>query len=454
MQKLSMKQKFLGLLAIMWLGLLILGYATFYANPSYELASLFVFGLILTGIIWMVIRSVTQSVGGEPMYAVDIATRIADGDLDLQVAVDANDSTSLLYAMKSMQQRLVTTVQEIRDGSDSITLGTREIAAGNTDLSARTEQQAASLEQTAASMEQLTATVRQNADNARQAGQLAQTASDIAAKGGEVVGKVVETMHGISESSRRIADIISVIDGIAFQTNILALNAAVEAARAGEQGRGFAVVAGEVRTLAQRSAQAAKEIKELIDVSAVRVESGSELVSRAGSTMDEVVQAVRRVTDIMGEIASASEEQSSGIAQVNQAVIQMDQVTQQNASLVEEAAAAAGSLEQQAQRLHDTVSVFRLQQNGQYEGQATARRAQALHVVAPAKPAQRAAIRPASTYSTGASPSKRLTAVAMKSAVKAGNKPNLKPRPKPDLKPVPSLASTKVAASDNDWETF
>ncbi|RXZ38200.1 hypothetical protein D9O50_01225 [Oxalobacteraceae bacterium CAVE-383] len=319
-----------------------------------------IIGGALSLLTMLVIRSVKRSLGGEPAYASDIAAKIAAGDLNLQVEVGAGDTSSLLYMMRQMQQHLATTVTRIRQGTDSINVGAREIAAGNMDLSSRTEQQAASLEETASSMEELTSTVKQNADNARQAGQLAGSASDIAARGGEVVGQVVETMQGITESSRKMADIIGVIDGIAFQTNILALNAAVEAARAGEQGRGFAVVASEVRSLAQRSAAAAKEIKGLIDDSVSRVDSGSALVARAGSTMEEVVMAVKRVTDIMGEISSASEEQSRGIGQVNDAITQMDQVTQQNAALVEEAAAAAGSLERQAQDLNAAVATFKV----------------------------------------------------------------------------------------------
>ncbi|MDB5774023.1 MAG: hypothetical protein JWP38_156 [Herbaspirillum sp.] len=316
-------------------------------------------GALMALTVW-VIRSVTGSLGGEPAYAAGIASRIAEGDLDLLVDVKAKDTSSMLYMMRRMQQQLSSTIAQIRQGADSIDAGAREIAAGNLDLSSRTEQQAASLEETASSMEELTSTVKQNADNARQAGQLARSASDIAARGGEVVGQVVETMQGITDSSRKMADIIGVIDAIAFQTNILALNAAVEAARAGEQGRGFAVVASEVRSLAQRSAQAAKEIKGLIDDSVARVGSGSALVERAGATMDEVVVAVKRVTDIMGEIASASEEQSIGIEQVNQAITQMDRVTQQNAALVEEAAAAAGSLEDQTRKLQEAVSIFHI----------------------------------------------------------------------------------------------
>ncbi|QDY41736.1 methyl-accepting chemotaxis protein [Candidatus Pantoea soli] len=286
---------------------------------------------------------------------------IASGDLTQTITVEGrNEMSQLAGSLHEMQQSLVRTVSNVRDGSDAIFTGASEISAGNNDLSARTEEQAASLEQTAASMEQLTATVKQNAENARQASQLALNASETARKGGDVVEGVVRTMSDIAGSSKKIADITSVIDGIAFQTNILALNAAVEAARAGEQGRGFAVVAGEVRNLAQRSAQAAKEIKGLIEDSVNRVNAGSQLVGTAGETMNDIVGAVTRVTDIMGEIASASDEQSRGIDQVGEAVNEMDRVTQQNASLVEESAAAAASLEEQASRLSQSVAVFRI----------------------------------------------------------------------------------------------
>ncbi|HFI5308120.1 Tar ligand binding domain-containing protein [Serratia liquefaciens] len=287
--------------------------------------------------------------------------RIAAGDLATPIQVYGRNEISQLFAsLQRMQQSLIGTVGAVRDGAESILIGLQEISEGNNDLSSRTEQQAASLEETAASMEQLTATVKQNADNARQASQLARDASTTAAKGGELASDVVTTMHDIANSSQKIGAITSVIDGIAFQTNILALNAAVEAARAGEQGRGFAVVAGEVRNLAQRSAQAAKEIKGLIDESVSRVKQGSVLVENSGATMQDIVRSVTRVTDIMGEIASASDEQSRGIEQVTQAVTQMDQVTQQNAALVEEAASAATALEDQAITLADAVSVFRL----------------------------------------------------------------------------------------------
>ena len=287
--------------------------------------------------------------------------RIAQGDLTQPIRVEGrNEMSQLAASLHEMQQSLVRTVGEVRDGADAIYTGASEISAGNNDLSARTEEQAASLEQTAASMEQLTATVKQNAENARQASQLALSASETAQKGGSVVDGVVKTMSDIAGSSKKIADITGVIDGIAFQTNILALNAAVEAARAGEQGRGFAVVAGEVRSLAQRSAQAAKEIKSLIEDSVNRVNTGSQLVGTAGETMSDIVSAVTRVTDIMGEIASASDEQSRGIDQVGQAVTEMDRVTQQNASLVEESAAAAAALESQASRLSQSVSVFNI----------------------------------------------------------------------------------------------
>lgn len=317
------------------------------------LVTLLVIALVWSGMRNVLIRPLKQSI--------EHIRHIARGDLTQQIDVSMrNEMGELLSSLQHMQQELANTVRTVRDGSDAIYTGASEIAMGNNDLSSRTEQQAASLEETAASMEQLTATVKQNAENARQASQLALTASETAQHGGKVVDGVVTTMKEITGSSKKIADIISVIDGIAFQTNILALNAAVEAARAGEQGRGFAVVAGEVRSLAQRSAQAAKEIKGLIEDSVSRVNTGSVLVESAGETMTNIVNAVTRVTDIMGEIASASDEQSRGIDQVGLAVNEMDQVTQQNAALVEESATAAAALEDQASRLKQSVAVFNI----------------------------------------------------------------------------------------------
>jgi len=304
--------------------------------------------------------SVLRKLGGEPDYAAQVAQRIADGDLATPVIVPAGDTTSMMASMRSMQERLATIVSEVRSGTETIAAASAQVAAGSQDLSARTEQQASSLEETASSMEELTSTVKQNADNARQANGLAANASEVASKGGAVIGQVVDTMSEINASATKIVDIISVIDSIAFQTNILALNAAVEAARAGEQGRGFAVVASEVRILAQRSASAAKDIKSLIGDSVSKVDAGSRLVNEAGLTMSSIVDSVKRVTDIMQEISSASQEQTSGIEQINEAITQMDQVTQQNAALVEEAAAASESMQGQAAKLANIVSVFKV----------------------------------------------------------------------------------------------
>jgi methyl-accepting chemotaxis protein len=324
--------------------------------------------LIAAGLGIWVTRAITGQLGGEPDYAANVAKQIAEGNLLVDMQVKTGDTTSLLAVMRDMRDSLAKVVSRVRQGAEAVSTASAEIAQGNSDLSSRTESQASSLEETAASMEELGSTVKQNADNSRQANQLAQGASTVAIKGGEVVAQVVSTMQGINDSSRRIADIINVIDGIAFQTNILALNAAVEAARAGEQGRGFAVVAGEVRNLAGRSADAAKEIKQLITESVGRVEQGTSLVDQAGRTMDEVVASIKRVTDIMGEISAASVEQSAGVGQVGEAVTNMDQVTQQNAALVEEMSAAASSLNTQAQDLVQVVSVFKLNAN---QGQAT-----------------------------------------------------------------------------------
>jgi len=335
--------------------------------------------LLLLG-VWIT-RSILTQLGGEPAYVAEVVQRVADGDLTVAVETKANDSSSMLFGIKNMINSLTGIVTDVRGTTESITTASQEIAQGNADLSQRTEEQASSLEETASSMEELTSTVRQNTENAKQANQLANNASDIAVKGGKVVGDVVETMASISTSSKKIVDIISVIEGIAFQTNILALNAAVEAARAGEQGRGFAVVAGEVRNLAQRSADAAKEIKTLIGDSVDKVDAGSKQVDQAGATMTEIVQAVKRVTDIMSEIAAASNEQSAGIEQVNQAIVQMDEVTQQNAALVEEAAAAAESMQEQANVLMDAVSIFKLEAGRVMTRVATSRPAAAKPVV-------------------------------------------------------------------------
>ncbi|WP_025602499.1 methyl-accepting chemotaxis protein [Burkholderia sp. WSM2230] len=332
----------------------------FYASLLRWLAITVALGGIATGIMVLVLRSVRRSLGGDLEVAVEHAQLMARGNLAVRVPVKDNDASSLLHALQTMQAGLVDTVSRVRAGTENINVGASEIAAGNTDLSQRTEEQAAALVQTASSMDQMTVNVKQNADSAQQAAQLAGQAADVATRGSRVVDDVVRTMGEITTSSRQIGDIIGVIDGIAFQTNILALNAAVEAARAGEQGRGFAVVAAEVRSLAQRSATAAKEIKALIETSTSTVEAGASLVSNAGSTMGEIVQSVRRVNEILEEISNASREQSAGIEQVNRAVGEMDQVTQQNAALVEQAAAAAHSLKDQVSVLREAISSFAL----------------------------------------------------------------------------------------------
>ncbi|KQQ86402.1 methyl-accepting chemotaxis protein [Massilia sp. Leaf139] len=319
---------------------------------------------------WSITRRLLRQLGGEPLYAATIAEQIARGALNVPIATCENDSTSLLFALRTMRDNLASLVGQVRVATDSITQASGEVAGGSADLSSRTEAQAGTLEETASSMEELTATVKHNADNAQEANTLARSASDVAERGGSVVAEVVGTMGAINDSSKKIVDIIGVIDGIAFQTNILALNAAVEAARAGEQGRGFAVVASEVRNLAQRSAQAAREIKGLIADSVDKVDAGSKLVDEAGSTMQEVVDSIRQVASLMQGITVASQEQTRGIEQVNVALIEMDGVTQQNAALVEEAAAAAQAMQQQAAQLAQLVSVFQLEEEKPALGRA------------------------------------------------------------------------------------
>ncbi len=381
---------------------------------------------------------VTRSITRPVAQAVTVAKAVAVGDLTVRIDVQSRDEVGvLLQALRDMNTSLVNVVSRVRSGSEAVASASTQIAQGNSDLSGRTESQASALEETAASMEELGSTVQQNADNARQANQLAQAASSVAEQGGVVVAQVVDTMKGISESSRKISDIISVIDGIAFQTNILALNAAVEAARAGEQGRGFAVVASEVRSLAGRSAEAAKEIKQLITDSVSRVETGTQLADQAGSTMTEVVGSIRRVTDLMGEISAASSEQSSGVSQVGEAVTEMDQTTQQNAALVEEMAAAAASLNSQAQDLVQSVSLFRL-------GAGTA---------AQAVPA--ASHRPAAAAPAVSRPPAPAPAIA---AAKPAPAPARAPKPRAAQPPArpPALAGAVAAqgSAGGDWESF
>ncbi|RAR75864.1 methyl-accepting chemotaxis protein [Paracidovorax anthurii] len=405
-------------------------------------------------VAWAITRHVKGQLGGEPAYAAHIAQEVARGNLAVRVDLRSGDSSSVLAAMGAMRANLAQVVSEVRHSSESIATGASQIATGNADLSQRTEEQASNLQQTAASMEEMNSTVKQNADTVRTASQLASSASATAARGGEVVGNVVRTMEDITASSRKIGDIIGVIDSIAFQTNILALNAAVEAARAGEQGRGFAVVASEVRTLAQRSATAAKEIKSLIDDSVSQVEAGSQLVGQAGSTMGEIVDQARRVADLIAEIGAATHEQEQGISQVSDAVNQLDQVTQQNAALVEESAAAADSLNSQASRLVELVSVFQVDASAsqaviaqaQSRSRDTARAAPSALPQAKAAPAPR----PAATPLTH-------TPAPAKSARSAPRPPAAKAVaiPGPAATPAPAAsAPAKAAHNNDDWETF
>jgi methyl-accepting chemotaxis protein len=395
--------------------------------------------LVVIGTVgWLVSRSVIKQLGGEPSEALAIMHEVSSGNL--AVNIPAAPAGSLVAGLQTMIQSVRATIVQVRASTDSISTASNEIAIGNQDLSARTEQTASNLQQAASSMEQLTGTVKQSADSARQANQLAASAAEVAARGGNVVSQVVTTMDEINASSKKISDIIGVIDGIAFQTNILALNAAVEAARAGEQGRGFAVVASEVRSLAGRSAEAAKEIKSLIATSVDRVEAGSRLVADAGATMTEIVGSVQRVSDIIGEITAASAEQSEGIGQINVAVVQLDQMTQQNAALVEESAAAAESLKQQAGTLAKAVGTFRLSAD-----------AAVSQMPAPAyKPAP--ALAPANKPTTAAK-------FAAKPAAKAS--PTASAMPAPMTAPAaqrsdsPAPARPVAAAAHNDdWETF
>ncbi|WP_035553645.1 methyl-accepting chemotaxis protein [Paraburkholderia bryophila] len=446
----------------------------YYETLALHLAVVLVIGAIITLAMLLIIRNVRASLGGEPDQAARIAASIAQGDLTQVVDVRPQDTTSMMAAMHGMQDRLQRTIGEIRRSSESIASATQQIAAGNNDLSQRTEQQAASLQETAASMEELTATVKQNADNARQASGLAHNASEIATRGNDVVSRVIGTMGEINDSSRQIADIIGVIEGIAFQTNILALNAAVEAARAGEQGRGFAVVAGEVRSLAQRSGTAAKEIKQLIGASVERVHNGSTLVQQAGTTMGEILQAVQRVTDIMGEIAAASEEQSTGIAQVGRAVTQMDEVTQQNAALVEQAAAAAASLQDQAGRLRDTVSAFRVNGGATVATGSSVSLAATRLAAVTSRDAKPATAQSASKRVANATGSARTHTPASASALvqvepklsasasaasTASNATVASAKPAANSRPTPAptrvfAEPAKSASSDEDWTTF
>ena len=394
------------------------------------------------GIGWWIARSITRPLG----EAVRVARAVAANDLTSEIAPGGRDEPGqMLQALRQMNDNLLQVTSRVREGADQIAVAAREIDSGNQDLSARTERQASALQQTAASMEELTSAVRQNADSARQATQLASQASQVAGEGGKAVAEVVQTMGAIDASSRKIADIIGVIDGIAFQTNILALNAAVEAARAGEQGRGFAVVAGEVRSLAQRSAEAAKDIKTLIGDSVAKVDQGSQQVAQAGRTMETVVDSIRRVADIMGEISAATVEQSSGIEQVSQAVGQMDQVTQQNAALVEEAAAAASSLKLQAAMLSELVALFKLRDGGR----AAAYRPQAVPAAAPvAVPAP--ARFPSKAPAVAAKPAARPAAAPALPGRAAA--PAAPAAPKPAPAPAPS--TRKAGGGDDDWETF
>ncbi|NML31095.1 methyl-accepting chemotaxis protein [Paraburkholderia antibiotica] len=434
-----------------------LGYDS--AQASFAMFRIVSIGALVLGVLAAALSYLTLSRAiARPLdEALGHFDAIAAGDLRRPVVVTSRDEMGqLLEGIARMQRSLTETVRSVRGGSESIATATRQIAAGNIDLSSRTEEQASALQETASSMEQLTGTVRQNADNARQASALAASASEIANKGSAVVGQVVGTMGDINQSSAKIADIISIIEGIAFQTNILALNAAVEAARAGEEGRGFAVVAGEVRSLAQRSSAAAKEIKELIDTSVERVQSGSALVDEAGRTMTEIIGAVQRVTDIMGEIAAASEEQSGGIDQVARAVTQMDEVTQQNAALVEEAAAAASSLEEQAGRLRSAVSVFQVDENGRGAGAGAAHGDHAAASLAkPKRIAASSSLAMRTCKSTQGGVPASVSASASLKASAAGMATSAAQALQAGAAPARTSAKAAVTAGgEQDWETF